>query len=67
MAGLPAKRSTSTNSNKVPAISHDVYEFLMNAYSPITVTHSSPHADMIKNVVLEEVRGTLNVLYTRGN
>lgn len=65
MAGLPGKKKNSDH--RVPAIPHNVYEFLINAYAPIAVNHRSPHADMIKNVVLEEVREVLHVLYSTGS
>jgi hypothetical protein len=65
MAGLPGKKKNSDPN--VPAIPHNVYTFLMNSFAPINVDHRSSHADMIKNVVLEEVREVLNVLYSTGS
>lgn len=71
-AGLPVSpgRPTDTvkigdRSNKFPVITPDVYRLLMDVIAPIPVNHRSCHADMIKNVVLEDLRGRIDELYNQ--
>jgi hypothetical protein len=37
----------------------------MNTLAPMPVTHTSSHADMIKNVVLEDLRRKIDVVYNK--
>ena len=45
-------------------ITPDVYRLLIDVLAPVHVTHKSDHADLIKNVVLEEIRGKINAIYS---
>ncbi len=44
-------------------ITPDVYKLLMDVLSPMSVTHKSDHADLIKNVVLQELRERIDAIY----
>lgn len=44
-------------------ITPDVYKLLMDVLAPMSVTHRSDHADLIKNVVLQELREKINAIY----
>ena len=45
-------------------ITPDVYKLLMDVLAPVHVTHKSDHADLIKNVVLQELRERINAIYS---
>jgi hypothetical protein len=67
MAGMPARASSTTRNNQdvIPVITPDTFKVLMDILSPIPVNHTSSHADMIKNVVLEEARRKIEAIYNK--
>ena len=44
-------------------ITPDIYKLLMDILAPLHVTHKSEHADLIKNVVLQEIRERISAIY----
>ena len=75
MAGLPTThgrkitnpKTRKTGPKNAPVILPNVYAFLMDILAPIPICHNSPHSDMIKNVVLSEVKEKINVVYNSGS
>lgn len=68
MAGLPGSPTrvgNNLNSDKLPVIPPDTFDFLMKLLNPIPVTHQSCHADMIKNVVIEDIRRNIEAVYNK--
>jgi hypothetical protein len=70
MAGLPGSPTRAGNnlkSDKLPIIPPDTFELLMKILQPIPVNHQSCHADMIKNVVIDDIRRTIETIYNKNS
>ena len=61
---MTPKKTGST----IPRLTPDVYTFLMAMTEPSKLDHRASHADMIRNVVLEDLRRRIDAVYnSRGN
>jgi hypothetical protein len=61
-------QSQNTGQKNINAvITPDVYRLLMDILSPVPVNHKSDYRDMIKNVILSELRGKINAIYNKGS
>lgn len=47
----------------IPKLTPDVYQFLMKVTEPKILDHTACHADMIRNVVLEDIRRRIHAVY----
>ena len=50
----------------IPKLTPDVYTFLMKVTEPKILDHTACHADMIRNVVLEDIRRRIHAVYNQG-
>lgn len=48
---------------KIPIIQPEMYRFLRDLLQPAVLGHTASHADMIKNVVLEDLWRKIDALY----
>jgi len=52
-----------TTGSGIPRLTPDVYAFLMAMTEPAKLNHTASHADMIRNVVLEDLRRRIHAVY----
>lgn len=67
MTGRGGGANPDGTKSKPVIITDDVYELLMDITHPAGISHNSSHADMIRNVVLEEVRGRIQHAYNKNS
>lgn len=51
--------------SKNPQLTPDVYKFLLEITKPAMLDHKASHADMIRNVVLEDLQRRIHALYSK--
>jgi len=57
--------TTKKNGSSIPRLTPDVYDFLMRMLEPSKLGHTACHADMIRNVVLEDLRRRIHAVYNK--
>lgn len=67
MNGDISTKKTTPSRTKPVIITDDVYNLMMDITTPLNISHNSSHADMIRNVVLGEVRERIAYAYSKNS
>ena len=66
--GKPEYLTPKTKTSGIPILTPEVYRFFMAMTEPSLLDHRASHADMIRNVVLQDLQRRIDAVYNaRGN
>lgn len=63
--GKPEYLTPKSTTAGIPTLTPDVYRFLKAMLEPSKLDHQASHADMIRNVVLEDLGRRVDAIYNQ--